>query len=52
MRLRRSVLEIVHECARRINSHFSMLRAAEIGDGRVSDLVGWGPARFAELWKK
>jgi len=23
----------------------------EIGDGQVSDLVGWEPARFAELWK-
>jgi hypothetical protein len=56
-----SVPGIVHECARRINSHFfsvdvamrtdSLLRVVEIGDGQVSDLVGWEPACFAELWK-
>jgi hypothetical protein len=55
-----SVPELVLECARRINSHFfsvdvavrvdSVLRVVEIGDGQVSDLVGWEPARFAELW--
>jgi hypothetical protein len=28
----------------------STLRIVEIGDGQVSDLVGWTPARFAALW--
>jgi hypothetical protein len=26
-------------------------RIVEIGDGQVSDLVGWSPQRFAEVWK-
>lgn len=26
-------------------------RIVEIGDGQVSDLVGWSPKRFAEIWK-
>jgi hypothetical protein len=26
-------------------------RLVEIGDGQVSDLVGWTPERFAEIWK-
>ena len=26
-------------------------RVVEIGDGQVSDLVGWTPERFAEIWK-
>jgi hypothetical protein len=57
-----SIPELVHECARRINSHFfsvdvaervdSLLRVVEIGDGQVSDLVGWEPDLFAELWKQ
>ncbi|WP_445251522.1 MULTISPECIES: ATP-grasp domain-containing protein [unclassified Microcoleus] len=25
-------------------------RIVEIGDGQVSDLVGWSAARFAQLW--
>ena len=50
---------IVKECARRIRSPFfsvdvvqrvdGMLRVVEIGDGQVSDLVGWTPAHFAEI---
>jgi hypothetical protein len=50
---------IVSECARRIQSPFfsvdvvqradGSLRVVEIGDGQVSDLVGWTPARFAEI---
>jgi hypothetical protein len=50
---------IVKECARRIRSPFfsvdviqredGVLRIVEIGDGQVSDLVGWTPARFAEI---
>jgi len=57
-----SAPELVFECAHRINSHFfsvdvamrtdSVLRVVEIGDGQVSDLVGWKAARFAELWKQ
>ena len=55
------VPELVSVCARRINSRFfsidvaartdGALRVVEIGDGQVSDLVGWGAARFAELWR-
>lgn len=26
-------------------------RIVEIGDGQVSDLVGWSPERFAEMWR-
>ena len=54
--------EVVHECARHIKSPFfavdvavrtdGVLRIVEIGDGLVSDLVGWEAARFAELWKE
>jgi hypothetical protein len=50
---------IVSECARRIQSPFfsvdvvqrmdGILRVVEIGDGQVSDLVGWTTARFAEI---
>jgi ATP-grasp domain, R2K clade family 3 len=56
-----SVPELILECAHRISSPFfsvdvavrtdGVLRVVEIGDGQVSDLVGWEPARFAELWK-
>lgn len=56
-----AVPEMVLECARRIKSHFfsvdvamrsdGRLRVVEIGDGQVSDLVGWEPGRFAELWE-
>jgi hypothetical protein len=57
-----SVPELVSECARRIKSPFfaidvaprvdGVLRVVEIGDGQVSDLVGWEVTRFAELWKE
>ena len=50
---------IVHECARRHRSRFysvdvvqradGQLRVVEIGDGQVSDLVGWTPERFATV---
>ena len=50
---------IVHECARRHRSRFysvdivrradEQLRVVEVGDGQVSDLVGWTPARFASI---
>jgi len=51
---------VVQECAKRINSKFFSVdvvertdgeeRIVEIGDGQVSDLVGWTAERFAELW--
>jgi hypothetical protein len=52
--------EIVEECAKRINSQFFSVdaiarrdgckRIVELGDGQVSDLVGWTAERFAALW--
>ncbi|MBL1179109.1 ATP-grasp domain-containing protein, partial [Pantanalinema sp. GBBB05] len=52
--------EIVKECAQRINSPFFSVdvvecadgckRVVEIGDGQVSDLVGWTAERFATVW--
>ena len=57
-----AIPNMIFECARRINSHFFsvdvamrtdlQLRVVEMGDGQVSDLVGWEPVRFAELWKQ
>jgi hypothetical protein len=54
------VPEIVQECAKRIPSKFfsvdvverqdGVKRIVEIGDGQVSDLVGWSVDRFIELW--
>lgn len=51
---------IVAECAKRIASKFFSVdvverrdgckRVVEIGDGQVSDLVGWTAERFATLW--
>jgi hypothetical protein len=53
--------EIVQECANRISSPFfsvdaidrsdGVQRIVEIGDGQVSDLVGWTAERFVELWR-
>jgi hypothetical protein len=52
--------DIVRECTARIHSKFfsvdaverqdGIKRIVEIGDGQVSDLVGWSAARFAQLW--
>ena len=52
------VPEIVHQCASRVKSRFfsvdviqradGKLRIVEIGDGQVSDLVGWTPENFAK----
>lgn len=54
------VPDLVAEVARRIRSPFfavdvamrddGVLRVVEVGDGQVSDLVGWGAEAFAELW--
>ncbi len=51
---------IVFDCAERINSKFFSLdvvertdgkkRVVELGDGQVSDLVGWTAERFAQMW--
>lgn len=52
--------DIVRECAVRIKSNFfcvdvvdrkdGVKRIVEIGDGQVSDIVGWSAERFAQLW--
>ncbi len=51
---------LVNEVAGRVPSQFFSLdivatdhgreRVIEIGDGQVSDLVGWEPERFAQVW--
>jgi hypothetical protein len=56
------VPEVVRVCAERIPSPFfsvdvaqrrdGQLRVVEIGDGQVSDLVGWSPEAFAAIWQK
>jgi hypothetical protein len=53
--------EIVQTCAARIASPFFSVdvarredgadRIVEVGDGQVSDLVGWEPERFAAVWQ-
>jgi len=55
-----AVPQIVLNCAERIGSNlFSIdviersdgeLRIVEIGDGQVSDLVGWSVERFVDIW--
>ncbi len=52
--------EIVRVCAERVQSQFfsvdvvtrddGKLRVIEVGDGQVSDLVGWSPEVFARAW--
>lgn len=54
-----NVPPIVFECAKRLRSRFysvdviertdGQFRVVEIGDGQVSDLVGWLPERFAAI---
>jgi hypothetical protein len=54
------VPDIVRSCAERLPSKFfsvdvavrrdGALRVVEVGDGQVSDLVGWSPAEFAAMW--
>lgn len=53
---------IVHDCTKRIPSRFfsvdvvtrsdGVLRIVEVGDGQVSDLVGWTPEMFADVLAK
>lgn len=55
------VPRVVRQCAERIVSPFfsvdvarrsdGEMRVVEIGDGQVSDLVGWSAERFASLWE-
>lgn len=54
------VPEIARECAGRLGSPFFSVdvaqtaggtdRIVEVGDGQVSDLVGWSPERFVAIW--
>jgi len=54
--------QIVQQCADRVPSKFfsvdvarredGALRVVEIGDGQVSDLVGWSATAFAAMWLK
>lgn len=54
--------DIVHEVAARVDSPFfsidiaqteaGVARVVEIGDGQVSDLVGWSPDTFANIWQQ
>jgi hypothetical protein len=56
-----AILPLVTEVSRRITSPFYSVdvvqrrdgvhRVVEVGDGQVSDIVGWTPARFAEMWE-
>jgi hypothetical protein len=53
---------IVHECVKRLSGRFysvdviqrtdGQLRIVEVGDGQVSDLVGWSPEAFAKMLAK
>jgi len=53
--------DLVFECADRIDSNFfsvdvilrsdGELRIVELGDGQVSDLVGWSVERFVKIWE-
>ncbi len=57
-----AIPEIVDVCARRISSKFfsvdviqrldGALRIVEIGDGQVSDLVGWSAVSLATAWAR
>jgi hypothetical protein len=56
------VPEVVRWCAERVPSPFfsvdvvrrrdGQLRVVEVGDGQVSDLVGWSPKAFARIWHR
>jgi hypothetical protein len=58
---RTEIPSIVQECTARLTSPFFSVdvalntdgreRIVEVGDGQVSDLVGWTCERFAELWQ-
>jgi hypothetical protein len=54
--------DIVQRCTERIRSPFysvdvveredGTLRIGEVGDGQVSDLVGWSVERLVEIWQR
>jgi len=56
-----SIPDLVHTCASRIPSPFfsvdvaartdGVLRVVEVGDGQVSDLVGWSPERLSAIFR-
>lgn len=56
-----TIPDVVKECAGRIESPFFSIDAAkladgtdrivELGDGQVSDLVGWSAERMASIWE-
>ncbi len=55
-----TIPDIAYRCAERLSMPFfsvdiaeradGQLRVIEVGDGQVSDLVGWTTERFAEIW--
>jgi hypothetical protein len=55
-----TVPDLIWQCAERLPSRFfsvdvalrrdGALRVVEVGDGQVSDLVGWSPTAFADIW--
>jgi len=57
-----AIPEVVRICAERLSSKFfsvdvarrvdGTLRLVEVGDGQVSDLVGWTPTAFADMWRQ
>lgn len=58
---KQGIPDIVKNCAKKIKSPFFSVdyiktvkneeRIVEIGDGQVSDLVGWDAPRFVEIWQ-
>ena len=56
----KAITDIVLRCAETVPSKFfsvdvarrknGELRVVEVGDGQVSDLVGWSPTAFAAMW--
>ena len=58
----KAIPDLVWQCAKVIKSNFyavdiverhdGVTRIVEIGDGQVSDLVGWSIAAFVEIWKQ
>jgi hypothetical protein len=57
-----AVPDVVRMCTERIASEFfsvdvvqrtdGVVRVIEVGDGQVSDLVGWSAAEFAAMWTR
>lgn len=57
----RQIPDIAIECSKRIESNFFSIdlidsqdgtqRIVEVGDGQVSDLVGWSIERYLAIWQ-